>query len=210
MRASTIPRFVIALPMLLAACANTSGGGPQETLRRYVEAVVEDRPAEAYALLDESVRKQMTPSEFTARWKGLRDELLVQAGQLKTAVEKPISARAQVTLRSGGHASLSLTNDIWRIEDGVAFSGGAATPADALRAFVRAVEARNYEAVTRLLARSVRENIERDITERTAKLKQALNQEIEVTGGRARLQYDAKFKVELIQEDGEWRIQDLD
>lgn len=211
MSASTVARLLIALPMLLTtACANTSSGGPQETLRRYAKAVEADRPEEAYALMDESVRKQMTPSEFAARWKGLRAELLSQSTLLKAAAEKPIRARAQVTLPNGGHANLSLTNESWRIEDGVAFSGGAATPADALRAFIRAVESRNYEAVMRLLARSVRENIERDIAERTAKLKRSLNQEIEVTGGRARLQYDAKYKIELIQEEGEWRIQDLD
>jgi len=42
------------------------------------------------------------------------------------------------------------------------------------------------------------------------KLKQALGQEIEVTGNRARIQYDPRFKIELVNEDGEWRVLDLD
>jgi len=203
-------RLALALVPLLCACAGAANTGPQETLRRYIKAVDADHPAEAYALMDESVRKQMTPTEFAARWKTLRLELQAQAVQLKPLLAKPVKARAQVTFPSGGRASLTYVDDRWKIDDGVALSGGAATPADALKAFIRAVESRNYELVMRFMARSVRESIERDITERLAKLRQALNQEIEVTGGRARLQYDPRYKIELIQEEGEWRILDLD
>jgi hypothetical protein len=203
-------RLVVALLPLLGACSGAVKTGPQETLQRYVHAVESDHPTDAYALLDESVRKQMTPTEFLARWKSLRVELQAQAAQLKPLLGKPIKARAQVSFPSGSRANLSYAADVWKIDDGIALSGGAATPADALRAFIRAVESRNYELVMRFLARSVRESIERDITERAAKLKQALNQEIEVTGGRARLQYDPRYKIELIQEEGEWRILDLD
>ena len=195
---------------LIPACAGSSRVGPHETLRRYVEAVETDRPDDAYRLLDEGVRSRMTPAEFASQWKSLRAELQAQAVRLKAALGKPVKARAQVSYPAGGRAMLSYSDDRWRIDDGVALSGGAATPSDALKAFVRAVESRSYEAVMRLLARSVRESIERDVAERVAKLKEAAGQEIEVTGVRARLQYAPRFKVELIHEEGEWRILDLD
>jgi hypothetical protein len=203
-------RLLVVLLPLLVACSGVAKTGPQETLRRYVHAIESDHPTDAYVLLDESIRKQMTPTEFIARWKSLRVELQAQAVQLKPLLGKPVKARAQVSFPSGARASLSYADDLWKIDDGIALSGGAATPADALRAFIRAVESRNYELVMRFLARSVRDSIERDITERVAKLKHALNHEIEVTGGRARLQYDPRYKIELIQEEGEWRILDLD
>ncbi len=152
----------------------------------------------------------MTPAEFTARWKTLRAELRAQAAQLKVALERPIKAQAKVSYPSGSRASLTYLGNRWQIDEGIAVSGGAATPVDALKSFMRAVESRSYEAVMRCLARSVREGIERDIAERLGKLRQALSQEIEVTGGRARLQYEPRFKIELIQEEGEWRILDLD
>jgi len=126
-------------------------------------------------------------------------------------IGKPITAHAMLAYPSGPRATLSLEkNTEWKIEESIAVAPAAATPIEAIRAFIRAVEQRSYEAVMRTLAKSVRENIERDIEERISKLKAALNQEIEVTGNRARLQYDPKFRIELLNEDGQWRVQDLD
>jgi len=34
--------------------------------------------------------------------------------------------------------------------------------------------------------------------------------EIEVTGNRARLQYDPQYKIELHKEEGQWKIDEFD
>jgi hypothetical protein len=201
---------LLACGVLAAACTTTQAKGPQAVLQQYIAAVEADQPAAAYATLDENVRRQMTLQEFVARWKTVRPELLVQAAQLRAALTKPISARAQIVFPSGTRATLAFNDNRWQIDEGIALSLAAGTPVDALKAFIRAVEQRSYESVMKLLAKPVRDSIERDITERITKLKQALNQEIEVTGHKARLQYDPRFKIELTSEEGQWRILDLD
>lgn len=197
--------------LVLSGCPTATGAGPQDTLLKYVAAVEGDQPGVAYALLDENLRRQMTQAEFETRWKELRVELKAQAALIRAALAKPIAARAVLTYPAGPRALLTLERGSeWRIEEGIAVAPGAATPIEAIRAFIRAVESRSYEAVMRTLSKGVRENIERDITERMTKLKAALNQEIEVTGNKARLQYDPKFRIELLNEDGQWRVLDLD
>ena len=203
-----VPLGLVAL--IVSGCGAAQQGGPQDTLRRYIDAINANQPAAAYALMDESVRRQMTLSEFVARWKSVQPELKEQAVQLRESLAKPIKARAQITYLTGTRASLLLDESRWQIDEGIAVTVATATPIDALRAFVRAVEQRSYDAVMKLLAKQVRENIERDIGERLSKLKQSLNQEIEVTGNRARLQYDPRYKIELTNEDGQWKVLDFD
>lgn len=200
-----------ALAVVLPGCPAVTGAGPQETLHKYVAAIDADQPVVAYALLDEGLRRQMTQAEFVSRWQALKPELKAQAALIRTALAKPVTARALLSFPAGPRAHLTLERGSeWKIEEGIAVAPQAATPIEAIRAFIRAVEQRSYETVMRTLVKSVRENIERDINERMSKLKAALNQEIEVNGNKARLQYDPKFKIELMNEDGQWKILDLD
>jgi hypothetical protein len=196
--------------LALGACASPQKGGPQGTLHAYIAAIDRNQPAVAYALMDESIRRQMTLTEFVAKWRTIQPELREQAAQLKTTLSKPIKARAQITYQTGTRANLVYDEAGWQIDEGIAVSALAATPVDALKAFIRAVEQRSYEGVMKLLSKQVRENIDRDISERLTKLKAALNQEIEVTGNRAKLQYDPRYKIELSNEDGQWRVLDFD
>jgi hypothetical protein len=199
------------LALALSGCPAAQSAGPQETLRKYVAAIDADQPVAAYALLDEGLHRQMTQAEFVSRWRALKPELKAQADLIRAALAKPVAARAVLSYPAGPRAQLTLERGSeWKIEEGISVAPRAATPIEAIRVFIRAVEQRSYETVMRTLAKSVRENIERDITERISKLKAALNQEIEVTGNKARLQYDPKFKIELMNEDGQWKILDLD
>jgi hypothetical protein len=202
--------LVILLSLAEAGCGSARWAGPQDTLQRYLAAIDKNNPVEAYALMDESLRRQMTQTEFVTKWNAHQQELKEQAVAIRAAWSKPLKARAQITYASGTRAHLSLEDRRWQIDEGIAVTLQAATPIDALRAFIRAVEQRSYEGVMKLLAKPVRENIERDINDRLSKLKQALNQEIEVTGSRARIQYDPRFKIELTNEDGQWKVQDFD
>ncbi|MCC6751196.1 MAG: hypothetical protein IT371_26325 [Deltaproteobacteria bacterium] len=193
-----------------SGCAAGPARGPQDALRRYVNAIRDDQPQAAYALLDENTRRLMTQNEFTARWKTLRPELLTQASQVRARVDQPFPITAKLNYPGGTRAQLRFAEGAWRIDGGVSVALQSGSPAEALKAFVRAVEQRSYEAVMKLLARSVRESVERDINERLTKLKEAMKGEIEVNGDRARLQYDPRYKVELVNEDGQWRIADFD
>ena len=205
--------LAIAIPVFTCvACATSTADGPKQMVERYIAAINRDDPQAAYALLGEQVQRQITAAEFAARWKQVKPELRRQASQLGSSAERPMEIGATVTYRGGTRARLRFADGQWRIDGGISVSFQTATPLEALRTFIRAVERRSYDAVLKLLSRSVRQSIERDINDRLAKLKRWLGRdgEVEITGDRARVRYDARYKIELVNEDGQWKILDFD
>lgn len=209
MRAMLQTSWGAALLLLagLASCGQDKG--PQKVVDQYVAAIRTNRPDLAYDLLDEAVRRRVSKNEFSTRWRNARGELEDQARGLESAKTKP-AVRATVTFGDGVTADLVFIKGEWRISEGITVKLQAATPTDALRAFVKAVEERDYQAVMQLVSKSMRETIEREISDRLERLKKSLDREIEVTGNKARFQYDRRYKIELIKEDGQWKILDFD
>ena len=190
------------------ACGN-GPQGPDRVVHGYIAAVRANRPDLAYQLLDKKVRRRVSKNEFISRWRGARQELADQATQLRGA-GKTLSVRARVEHPGGVTSDLVWSDGSWHIKGGVTVKLRTTTPKHALRALIHAVEQRDYRKVMQLIARSRRESIEQEITDRISRLKKGLDQEIEVTGNKARLQYDRRFKIELIKEDGQWKILDFD
>ena len=87
----------------------------------------------------------------------------------------------------------------------------AATPEEALRLFAKALEARQFDFVLALLGEPLGIEVDRQLRERIERLRIALETglPLEVTGDRARLQYDPRFRLDLKRQEGEWRIVDL-
>jgi hypothetical protein len=182
-------------------------------MRAYVAALRADNADSAYSLLAEDVRKTMTRAEFKARWATLAAERNAQANELDGRLARGnVPEYAKVIFRSGAAAELSFVDDQWQLEGDVTVVVRSRTPSEALDAFVRAIEARNYRSVMQLLAKSVQQTIERDVERRLAQLKTSLKnkQSIAVRGARATLQYSPEYKVELINENGNWRVLDFD
>ncbi len=200
----------LVLALVAGGCASVHRSGPAAAITDYLAAIETDQPAAAYSLLSESLRKQITEQDFTVRWKSLRPELQAQAGPLRAALSKGLEARAAVVSASGVRALLAHREKQWQVEESPVGPLATRTPAETLKAFVRAVEERDFDAVMRLLAKPFRESVEKEINERISKLRQALDREIEVSGQRARLRYDPRFKLELINEDGQWKIVTID
>jgi hypothetical protein len=80
-----------------------------------------------------------------------------------------------------------------------------------LRAFVRALERRDVDQVMALMARQVRTNLERNLRERLDRMKVALGKDsIEIHGDRAELRYDRQWRIQLVRENGQWRVANFD
>lgn len=209
LRASrTIPALVLAV-LGLGACT-TRRDGPRQTVERYIAAVRANRPEVAYGLLDEKLRRRVSKNDFITRWRAARKELGDQATQLRKGLDRPLSVTARVDYPGGASSRLVWSDGSWSIKDGVTVKVQTATPEDAVRAFIAAVEQRDYHLVMQLVSRSMRESIEHEITDRLSRLKKGLKQKIEVTGNKARLQYDRRYKIELVKENGQWKILDFD
>ena len=196
---------------LSSSCAAPKQAGMEHTLQRYIASIEQNQPATAYSLLDESVRRQITEEEFIAKWKTLQPELKAQASQLRTVLthKTKMQAKADVIFPSGARAKLGHYSNSWQIEEEIFGPQQAKAPVEVLRAFLNALEQRNYKNLMQLLAKSLRESIEREIAERQTRLKRALQHEIDIRGNHARLDFGSGYKLELIKEEGQWRILQL-
>ena len=208
-------KSAILLCISLAACTS-SRDGPSKTVERYLAAIDANRPDLAYPLLDERIRRRVSRNDFIGRWRAARLELADQKTRLRKALDKPYRVVASIRYDSGLQARLIYLDKRWTVQEGMTQSLETASPTDALRAFIHAIESRDYPSVMKLVSRSMRETIEREIEERLTRLKKItttpnkLAPALEVTGNKARLQYDRQYKIELIRESGEWKILDFD
>jgi hypothetical protein len=205
----TLLKTLVMLVLVQSGCGRGSTG-PTRVVEQYIAAVEANRPDLAYKLLDEKVRRRVSKNEFIARWRDARRELSHQASQLKQT-RGPSEVQAKVGYPSGLQANLIYVDSNWKIQKNVTSTPlSTPTPVEAIKAFIWAVEKRDYQAVMKLVSKSMRETIEREIMDRLDRLKKGLDREIEVTGNKARLRYDRRYKLELIKEGGQWKILDFD
>ena len=93
----------------------------------------------------------------------------------------------------------------WRLSDvPTPRTPHATTPEEALEAFRRQLDARDYEAISRVISAGTREAVEREMRERIAPLKDS--PKVEVTGEKARVKL-GRFELQLERDaSGEWRV----
>lgn len=106
---------------------------------------------------------------------------------------------------------LSREGHRWTIESGLSINFASTRPIDTLRALAQAIERRNYSAVMKLVAQATRKTIEKNVKERLETLQRWLEKRdsIDVTGDRALIRF-GHYKIELVREDGRWKVLDFD
>lgn len=191
----------------VGACGGTRTDGPQVTLRQYIAAARGNHPDAAYKLLDDATRQRVTLEEFRRRWQTSQQEVVVQARLLDAALQKPPQITAQIALEKG-RTKLAYVKS-WQITSGIEISSGGSTPKETVEALLRAAERRDYLAVKRLMTQPVAQAFEAEINKRIKKVRSALSKEIVIRGNRAFVRAD-NYKLELVKEDGQWRVADFD
>lgn len=201
-------RMAIAAALVLAGCA-ARARSPQATLLAYAQAIEQQDPRAAYLLLAHDRRAQLSESEFAARFRAGTAELRVQARHLRqAALTGRLHERARV--ESAGRVSLLEREPAgWRVSVPGRIELGAQTPEEALRRFVQALEERSFDALLRLLAEPLRGAVERELAERLSRLKAALGKPIPLDADRARIRYDPRYHLDLLRENGQWRVADF-
>jgi hypothetical protein len=139
----------------------------------------------------------------------------------KTSGDPEIVARLRYGL--GDEISFVIEDGRWRIDSPVLDFYRQATPRDALRSFVRAIERRRYDVILRFVPAEYRERMsaeslrtlwegeKRDeIQQLLENLRASLDEPIEEIGDRATMQYMDRFTCRFVREDGLWRIEDPD
>jgi hypothetical protein len=214
---------VVGLPGAPLGCAAGAGDrGPRETLQAYAIALREQRVTDAYALLSRDARARVSFPEFNRMVTENAREIEDISASLLAPAEPPV-VTATLTSPDGETLLLVYEGDRWRV-DGSAFDlYGQSTPRAALESFVRAFDNKRYDVLLRFVPEAKRQGLtaeqlkqawEGDQRPQVERLTQALeaslpNLHIEVLGTRATVAYGPGGNVELIQEQGTWRIEDF-
>jgi hypothetical protein len=203
-------------------CVAGNRRGPREALQSYALALREKRVDDAYALLSRDARARVSYAEFSRMVTENSREIEDISASLLEPAEVP---KVTATLSSPDGESLLLVyeGEGWHV-DGSAFDlYGQSTPRAALESFVRAFDNGRYDVLLRFVPEAKRQGLtveqlkqawEGDQRPQIERLTQALkaslpNVQVEVLGTRATVAYGPGGNVELIQEQGTWRIEDF-
>ncbi len=199
----------LTLAILLVGCAHHHDPrvDPALTLRAWSEAIGHDDPHTAYMLLSSSLRSRLSEADFTLQWKAAPSELTEQQDALRSAT---VARQAALRQRDGRALVAVREEGRWRLTSPRPADEGAATPAEALQLLIAAVDARDFDALLRVLAEPLRSSLEQALDDRLEKLRAAVKKGgIEISGEHAKIRYDSRYHIELIEENGRWRVRDF-
>jgi hypothetical protein len=202
------PARVVGL-LLLAGCAHPTLPRPDGTLRAYAAAVARDDPHTAWQLLAGPVRARVSEERFAEEWRASVAERTAQAELVKQAASRGRVTEA-ASLR-GDNWSVPLVRDPpgWRLASPRRSPLGAATPEEAVRRFAAALEEHNVDAILQLLADPLKTVVERELADRLARARGVVGKPVTVEGDHARVHFDQRYHIDLIRENGQWRIADF-
>ena len=209
--------FGLTLAAFLAGLACRAQPQPAETVARYGAALERGDHAAAYAQLSAEYRARVSFDQFRRQMSAAPADTRVSGRTLKEAAQAS-AGRAEVRLGTEERAALVREEGAWRLQSPPADAYGQDTPRAALRAFVRAVEARRYDVLVELAPARVRQDVTAEKlrsywsglgAERTRTLltglRLALERPIIEEGDQAYVALEDR-QIRLVRESGLWRV----
>ncbi len=221
-----LPRCTCALGLICAlafsGCGPRRGITPDATVDQYAQAIEAQRWEDAYRLLSEAGRARISLAEFKRLMlQNQREvsELLSRAQQTDT----PPHVTAKIRTQSGVELSLIYQDGSWRIDESAVDFYSQKDPRLALGSFVRAYDHKRYDVLLRFVPQreragmtvetlkdawegALRVEVEQivegiRVSYQTAKL--------EILGEHATMSYGSGATVEMILENGSWKIENF-
>ncbi|MFO0664242.1 MAG: hypothetical protein U0174_09830 [Polyangiaceae bacterium] len=206
----------------LGGCAGSHAEDPQSALRAYARALEEGRSDDAYRMLSDEARRNVTLAAFRKSVKESPEE----ARELGRALTRPVAApvvTAKVTSETGQELELVLENGKWRVDHAAVDLYAQDTPRRAIQGFVRALERKRYDVILRYVPESHKNGLsveklktawegpdKDEMQKLLVAIKQSLpNASIEEAGDRATMSYGTGT-VQLVKERGSWKVEDFD
>ncbi|HEY2409428.1 MAG TPA: hypothetical protein VGI10_25655 [Polyangiaceae bacterium] len=222
----TLSLAVLALSLgaLSTACAPPrASADPERVLDRYSQAVGRGDLSEAYALLSTDAKKTIPFEQFKRMIQENPEQARETAEALRRPQAGPPRVTATVTATDGHTLLLVFEGGAWRVDGSAIDLYGQTTPEATAAAFVRAVENKRYDILLRFVPDSQREGLteatlrsawegeqKQEMTSLCEALKSALpNAHFEVVGERATLSFGAAGMLELVREQGVWKVEEL-
>ncbi len=214
----------VGLCALLAvgpACAHRSEE-PAATVAAFGAALARGDLAGAYRLTSTDFQRRIPFEAFAAGFAAGGGEPAA-LGRRLVAEAPQMHLRVDVTLALGERVPLVLERGGWRIDAPVYEAWGQSTPRAAVLTFIRALDARRYDVVLRLVPDRYRAGLSVDrlrtfwegeqkdqhraLLER---MRAAAGSSIVEVGDEARLELAPDRQVHLMREGGQWKIDDPD
>jgi hypothetical protein len=211
--------LVVALG--LPACAHRPEE-PAATMASFGAALARGDLWAAYQLTSVAFQRRMPYAAFAAALTAAGAEPATLGQRLVTEAGA-VAPRVVVTLELGEEVPLVLEGGRWRIDGPVYEAWGQATPRAAVRTFIRALDARRYDIVLRLVPDRYRAGLSVERLRRfwegehreehqalLARVRAAAQGPLTETGDEARLLVPPDRVVRLVREAGQWKIEDPD
>ena len=208
--------------LVLSAC----GGGaqsPKAALHEYAQALREQQPERAYGLMSAEFRAQHSLDEFRVMLKDNSEEAQQTADRLAMESSQ-VAISAEFDYGLDEHMRLVKEDGEWRIASNPLSFYSQKTPRDAVRSFVRAYTLKRWEVMLRFVPTSYKERMTVDMIKLQFEgpRKEAMSDMMDKLrvnlsgatadiqkGNQARLRYAESHEVELVREQGLWKIKSL-
>jgi hypothetical protein len=216
-----LPAVAFAIALTLS-CRPRASASPHSALTAYTKAIEEDRLEDAYQLLSAESRAELSLEAFK---KLVADNPEEVKALLKAAAkeEHPPLIRAEFETESGHVLTLIYENGAWRIDQSAINLYDQTEPRAALGSFVRAYDKKRYDILLSFVPDSQKEGLTEKVLkeawegEQRIEMEQAVEglrahlatSQIEIVGERATMSFGAGGVVELVVENGLWKIEDL-
>ncbi len=211
---------VAAVALLAFACAHAPRG-PGEALAAFGAALARGDLRGAYALTSADLQRRLPFEAFAAGFRGPAADPTA-LGQRIAAEATRVPPRVEVTLKTGEPVPLVFEGGQWRVDGPVYEAWGQETPRAAIRTFVRAIDARRYDVLLRLVPdrergaltaerlRSFWETVDVAAHRRLlVELRAALAAPLVEAGDEAHLPLASGGEVRLAREADGWKIEEL-
>jgi hypothetical protein len=216
-------RFALTSSLaLLASCGAALGDQSPEAAVASLSAALRNGDVDgAYSLMSRRYRERVSVEEFRA----LFDDHEEIARVADLLAHRDGAAEEEAVVVYGVHEELRLAREggRWRVLTDVVDYYGQRTPRQTVRSFMRAIEARRWDVLLRLLPVADREGMtepelrasltgegEEALDHLAAALRSALDADIEENGDHAVLPYGERFRMELVREGDTWHVADPD
>jgi hypothetical protein len=207
-----------------AGCKSTTlSQGPSDTLRAYARALDDGRADDAYRLLSDDARRNISLDAFRRMVAENPSEMRELAHALARPSSDPV-VTATVTSPKGEVIQLVYEGKRWTIDASAIDLYAQTTPRQALEGFLRAFDRRRYDMLLRFVPDAhldgldagklkaaweggQKEQMQRIVEAVRAALPTA---QIEEVGERATMAYGTGGTVQMVREHGAWKIEDFD
>jgi hypothetical protein len=220
--ASLLWALLLGCQALLLGCQTQPASSPRGAIDAYGAALGRGDARAAYDLLSADTRAEVSFADFEKRLRENPEEVRALVSSLSRPSE-PAYVTATVTTRDGQVLDLVYENGGWRVTQAAIDLYSQSSPEQAVASFVRALDNKRYDVLLRFVPDGQREGLDADTLKQAWEGEQKLEMEqigqglraalpgahFELLGDRATMSYGAGATVELVREQGLWKIEDF-